>query len=225
MARRNRNTEQPLNSTLLWSAIIGAIATVVAAAISYSAGVNATKIPIQASQTAAAAAPAIINTVVVTESALDGATSESPLLQGIALAVDSQQGWQSAGLVVHANDIVSVEVVGGAWTGWRDNDSKEFVWTENSGYGFSSYILCGQGSNYVSDCPMENANVTALVAKIGTSRYEIGIGCTFRSLENGVLEFTINDDGHFDNFGVLAVKVSKNEARVIDEDNCGSLSS
>lgn len=140
------------------------------------------------------------------------------------IAIDAQKSWQPTGVEFKTGDAISVQVVGGKWSGWRDTATGEFEWVENAGTGFATYIECGseKGAGYVGKCPVKQANITSLVGRIGSTVYSIGTECIFQAGASGILELSINDDYLEDNVGILAVQVAKVELQNLSSDsNCG----
>jgi len=186
-------------------AIIVAVAGIIGSIYSYKVGTDSIRIPIQATQTAQA----------ITGSSI----SFNPI--GIPIAIDSQLSWQPTGFKVSFGDVISVKVVGGKWSGWRNSDG-EFKWSENRGDGFSPECGSSDGVGYVGDCPVKQAKITALVARIGSTKYNIGNVCIFKADADGELEFIMNDDYKDDNFGILAVQISiLNSPNFVLSDDCG----
>jgi PA-IL-like protein len=114
-------------------------------------------------------------------------------LQVRPIAIDSIKDWQSTGFVIASGDKVTIHVVGGKWTSWLD------VSDENDGSGESR--TCAQ-------CPVKGYTPSALVAKIGDTKYGIGNSCVFNSMSGGELSLQINDDKLSDNSGVLSVEIT-----------------
>jgi hypothetical protein len=184
---------------------------------SLSRDLSATQVALSSTQTAISNLPTsapIVQTVVVTQPPLVLTRPDLPI------AIDSQKSWQSTGLKVTQGEIVSIQVVAGKWSGWRRLSTGEFMWPENDGVGFTEE--CGGSPNKVRDCPVDEANITSLVGKIGLTKYAIGNDCTFQAASDGIVELSINDDGLSDNYGVLSVKIALvNTPDPLLSANCG----
>ncbi len=212
MMTRGKKSDQAVTIAVM-PAIILAVAGIIGSICSYKAGIDSIQIPIRATQTAQAMQITVNNS----SNALDPSK--------VPVAIDAQQSWQSTGFQVSTGDVVSVKVVGGKWSGWRSAEG-EFKWPENAGEGFAVPVECGSefsAKNYVQhECPVKQANVTSLVARVASTKYAIGNHCIFKVAADGILEFNINEDYKPDNFGVLAILIAKLDSPNVTLDNdCG----
>jgi hypothetical protein len=107
---KDKQTANNLTAIII-PALITAVAGIIGAYFSYSAGVDAIRIPLLATQTAEAKQE---STVSVTQ--LNGQS-------GIAVAIDSTKTWQPTGVFVSKGDTVNIRVTGGKWTTWREGIS------------------------------------------------------------------------------------------------------
>jgi len=192
-------------------ALITAIAGVIAAYFSYSAGVEAVRIPLNATQTAE------------TEAGLSG---NAPVASNIniPIAIDSTPGWHPTGMTVKKGDFVKIEVVAGKWTAYREpfpedvrNQLSEEANNELSYEIFMNWYPATDGSGDPSEdlceaednCPLLGQKTGGLVALIGKAKYFIGNKCVFIATDSGQIFLQINDNPKepTGNFGVLAVTV------------------
>lgn len=117
--------------------------------------------------------------------------------------VDGGLSWQVTGVVVEANETLVVEVVDGEWS------SQAGVSPYNNGTG-TGYIC----ADFLppEDCvePLPEAPQGALIGRIGNHVFEVGSGTTLVAQQEGELALRMNDDddGLFDNEGVLTVDIN-----------------
>jgi hypothetical protein len=217
-------------AAVILPAAITAVAGIIGAYFSYSAGVAAVRIPLAATQTAQAAlslaAPPAASAVV-------GESGTS----GIPVAIDSASAWQFTGVTAAAGDIISIEVVGGKWTPYRipfpedvrsalPEELRNKLYTEIYMNGYPE--TAGSGDVMVCEpedlCPMLGYRVGGLVARMGALKYFIGDSCTFRVAEARKIYLQINDviDDPSYNFGVLAVEINiPNDINPVISEGCG----
>lgn len=106
MVKDKKNKSQKVNIVIvILPAIITALAGIIGAYFSYSAGVDAIRIPLIATQTAEAKNAAIIPT-----------QTKIYLSPNPPIAVDSTKIWQPTGFFVSASDTVTIQVISGQWT-------------------------------------------------------------------------------------------------------------
>jgi hypothetical protein len=148
-----------------------------------------------------------------------------PQRQIISIAVDARKEWQDTSIAVQSGDQIVIQVIGGAWTNWRDRlpdasweqipasikqEQIEEIWfyrsKETDGNGYTP--LCKELHTPADVCPIQNYNIGALIAQIDTTTYGIGQGCSFTATDTGMLRLRMNDSIHSDNGGMLAVVVT-----------------
>jgi len=228
MTKSTRNDKAMVSITVaVVPAIIAALAGIIGSYFSYSAGIEAIRVPLNATQTAEAKQPLV--TQAVTPTQFTQVTSAP-------IAVDSRQSWQATGIQISEHDTVNIKVTGGQWTTARDKIPAE--WKEQlkgaNGYYENSQIWInwqiesdGSGSSSIfcknTSCPMPNFNVGILVARIGNVVYSIGNSCSFTVEESGQLFLMVNDDDLSSNAGVLAVAINLNQNDYIQKSSvCGN---
>lgn len=204
-----KNKQNTVSLTLaIVPAVIAAIAGVIGAYLSYSAGVDAIRIPLMATQTAEAKQ--------LFANLPQGATSNAI---SIPIPVDSTKTWQPTNVFIREGDVMNIRVVGGQWATWREelpNDLKEQisgdenvrnanVWIDwypkTNGDGLDS-VMCQRTS-----CPFYNYNAGVLLAKIGNTIYSIGNSCSIQLSVTGQIYLQINDGILEDNEGMLVVEI------------------
>lgn len=154
-------------------------------------------------------------------------------VKSIIASVDATKDWQSAGIEVSQGQTVTIRVVGGKWTGWRErvpqetlgflpekarNELPQEIWmykfNENSGEGIGERCI---DLVWLPDpCPLPSSKMSRLIAKFGESDVLIDVGNarTFEAPSDGVVFLRMNegqsqgDVALGDNAGVLAVEVS-----------------
>jgi len=207
---KNKRSNTPLASisVAILPAIIAALAGVVGAYFSYSAGVDAIRIPLMATQTAEAK-----HTPITAVTQINGQPN-------VAIAVDSTKTWQPTGIFVTKGDTINIRVVGGKWTTWREKISDNLraklpnnedaktaeIWInwhlERNGSGSSNAICVDD------NCPLPDQSLGLLVARIDNTTYIVGTTCSFLATETGQIFLQINDYFFSDNGGILAVEVN-----------------
>ena len=144
--------------------------------------------------------PTLIKTA--TKTPTPTATPTTPVI----VQVDSRLPWQSSGVFVQANEIISLQVVDGQWTDWIG------VVPYNNGTGWD--YICTDYLPY-DDCvePMPDERKGSLIGKIVNDFFAIGNGTSYTAQLGGELYLRINDDdnGLWDNDGILTVRIVINE--------------
>jgi hypothetical protein len=225
----NKKEEKTNLIAIIVPSIVTAIVGVIAAFLSYQAGLNQITIPLHATQTAEA------RQLLFTETQTSSATIN--LQDVVPIAIDSAEAAQPTGVFVAKGDIVSISAVRGTWTVERElfpddlrnklsPDVQENIapetwmnwWDETDASG--SDYLCSATDN----CPILNYRLGALIARIGKIYYTIGNNCSFVATETGqvFLQINENEDKLLDNFGILAIDIAKgsNDPSTIST-NCG----
>lgn len=217
-------------AAVILPAAITAMAGIIGAYFSYSAGVSAVRIPLAATQTAEAASRPAASSIT---SRAGGESGTS----GIPIAIDSASTWQDTGVTAAMGDIISIEVVGGKWTPYRipfPEDVRNGIPEELENKLSAEIYMNGYpetaGSGDVNICepedlcPMLGYSVGGLVARIGSFNYFIGNKCTFRVADAGQIFLQINDviDEPSYNFGVLAIEIDfPNDINPVISEGCG----
>jgi hypothetical protein len=213
MATKKSSTKSYNLLVVIIPAIITALAGIVGSYLSYSAGINTVRIPLNATQTAEAKETPDI--IITTKQNID-------LNANVRLAIDSQSGWQPSGIYVNTGDKINISAVSGAWaTSGRflSDEEKALLPDDLKGLGVYVYFFPetkGDGiplscTKYsVANCPLPDNNLGMLVARIGfETPVPIGTHSIITALNSGNLYLNINDgaDNLQDNSGVLGVLI------------------
>lgn len=120
------------------------------------------------------------------------------------ISILANQPWQTTGVTIESNTQATISYVGGLWTS-NPNDNGGNLYDAG---GNPAYI------NAKSGYTMPNVNEGALIGRVGSTVFLIGMGATTPSGLTGHLELCINDDlkgiygpGLTDNEGFINVKI------------------
>lgn len=134
------------------------------------------------------------------------ATVEADSTMVIVSAVESS--WKDSGVKLRKGDLVSVKVVGGAWSISKSNYGN-YPYTKGSGIDWS-YLQGRDPAWRTYTWAMQGARPGALIARCGSNLVEIGAGKSWVSNYDGELFLLCNDAkrGYADNDGTLKVSVT-----------------
>ena len=210
----NKKSHNTNTNVVIWPAVITALAGIIAAFLSYRAGIATIQIPLSATQTAESKQPSLILTSPVTP--IENQRTSVPI------AIDSTKDWLNTELMVEKGDTISIQVVGGRWATSRfllspaEKEGLPDAIKEQQIFRYPQYEQNGQGlpesCQYytVQNCPVPGSPWGALVVRINyDSPFFAGSKNVFVSPMNGYIFLGINDDPNYleENFGVLAVVI------------------
>jgi hypothetical protein len=119
------------------------------------------------------------------------------------IEVDARKGWQSTEISVEEGIKLTIEVIDGQWTRWKD--SEPYNIGEGGGYVCAKVIPASQCVEPLPDFP-----AGGLIGQIGSQILGVGRGSTVVAHQSGTLLLRINDgdDGLYDNDGKLTVNIT-----------------
>ncbi|MGP4096358.1 hypothetical protein [Nonomuraea sp. KM90] len=115
--------------------------------------------------------------------------------------INSESGWQHAGVYVEPGDMVRIHYVTGRWT----VDYRKFPYVSSAGYARHIDRRIYQGCKILNGHPYGS-----MIAKINGAHYKVGRSALIQARQAGFLELRVNDaDGCLrDNDGSVRVKIT-----------------